>query len=133
MAGVTGDLAFRDFQARRLAAYVDRVTADLETSAFAALERAPFVGLVEDFDASVARLEAYLKPHWPDFRARAARANVTDTSAASLADKVAQIEADLGAEVHAMLLEANRVDFALYEAARARWPTAPRAAAISAA
>ncbi len=116
-----GDLAFRNFQARRLAAYVDRVTADLKTSAMRALECAPFVGLVEDFDGSVARLEAYLKPHWPDFRARTGRANVTDASAASLADKLARIEADLGGEVHAMLVEANPVDFALYDAACARW------------
>lgn len=118
------DLAFRDFQAHRLAAYEARLTADLYSTAMRALDRAPFIGLVEDFAGSAARLDALIAPHFPGFKAYSARANTTDSSDATPGEKLARIREELGEEVHDELSAANRVDFALHDAAMARWPAA---------
>ena len=124
---IAHDHAFRNFQARRLAAYHARLKADLRTAALAGLERAPFVGLVEDFEGSARRLEATLAPHVPGFEAAAARANVTDTSGLAQDEKIARARAALGEALHARLVRENTVDFEIYARALERWPPASAA------
>ncbi|MEJ8572068.1 sulfotransferase family 2 domain-containing protein [Microbaculum marinum] len=117
------DFAFRDFQARRLAAFQSRITTDLWSTAMRALEALPFVGLVEDFEGSAKRLEAYLKPHFPDFRAYEAHRNVTDLSNASPQDKIARLAEELGEELFDKLLAANATDIEIYQLTEAQWGT----------
>jgi len=131
---ISNDFAFRNFQARRLATYHKRVTADLRSSALRGLDKAPFVGLVDDFHGSAQRLEAYLAPHFDGFRGYETRTNVTDTSDDSIAQKLAAIRAELGDTLHDELLEANTIDLEIYEKASARFArelTLPAAAGVS--
>ena len=112
-----GDYAFRDFQARRFAAFDDRTYTDVRSAALRALERLPFVGLVDDFAAAAKRMEIYLKEDFPGFQTFEIRANVTDASNASLADKLERTLAELSPEVRERLLQENAVDLALHAAA----------------
>ncbi|MBO0905832.1 sulfotransferase family 2 domain-containing protein [Jiella sonneratiae] len=116
----SNDYAFRDFQARRIASFHARVCTDLRSAAFTALDSLPFVGLVEDFDASCRRMEDYLKPHFPKFSAFTTRANVTDASDRSVADKLQQVMGEMDEDVAARLLADNTVDLAIYEAVTQR-------------
>ena len=127
-----GDYAFRDFQARRLAAYQSRMVPDLRSTAFRALERAPFIGLVEDFDASARRMQDFLAPHFEGFRGHKARVNITDYSETTSEQKLDRIREELGEALHSVLLDANAIDLEIYEAALLRWGTpAPVAAPVS--
>ncbi|ORE97476.1 hypothetical protein ATO4_09157 [Aurantimonas sp. 22II-16-19i] len=119
---IPGDLAFRNYQARRFAAFEDRTYTDVRSAAFRALERLPFVGLVEDFAGASQRMETYLKQDFPSFEAFEIRANATDASHASVADKLERALAELGAEVRERVLAENAVDLALYEAAGQKYP-----------
>lgn len=119
---IPGDLAFRDFQARRFAAFDDRNYTDVRSAAFRALERLPFVGLVDDFAGAAKRMEIYLKQDFPSFEAFDVRANATDASNASLSDKLERTLAELSDDVHERVLMENAVDLALYEAAGHKYP-----------
>lgn len=125
------DLSFRDFQARRLAAYESRVVVDLATTASAALERAPFVGLVEAFDASLHRLRLYLAPHIGELAATGTRANATDVSNDPPEEKLAQLRAEFGDALSDELAEANPVDLALYERVARQYPAMAGAASAA--
>ncbi|MGF1456710.1 MAG: sulfotransferase family 2 domain-containing protein [Alphaproteobacteria bacterium] len=114
------DFAFRNFQARRVAAFESRTITDLASLARTGFERLPFLGIVEDFDASIRRLEAYLRPHFPAFTARPVIANRTDGGTQSLAERLDAIRSDLGKDLYRDLRNANDLDFHLYDAARAR-------------
>ncbi len=114
------DFAFRNFQARRIAAFHARQVTDLPSIARAAFDRLPYLGIVEDFEASARRLEAYLQPHFPAFTARPVAANRTDDGTMALADRLSAIRTDLGDNLYRDLQDANAVDFHLYDAARAR-------------
>ncbi|WP_226584260.1 hypothetical protein [Acuticoccus sediminis] len=116
------DYAFREFQSRRLAAYHSRLHADLMSAALHALDRAPYVGLVEDFDGSARRLETYLAAHFEGFEAPSARANITDSSDMATEDRIARARHELGEAVYAALMAENRVDLEIYRRAVERWP-----------
>jgi hypothetical protein len=80
----------------------------------------PFIGLVEDFDTSRVRLEAYLKPHFPGFRGQAVRINSTrrpDGPADRLQDDLRET---LGDRIYERLLAANQDDLILYDTVLAR-------------
>ena len=131
----TGDTAFRNFQARRLAALDDRVPTDLAAAALRALDRAPFIGLVEEFEASLHRLEAAVRPLFPEFRAFNVRTNATASDAAGpvdIAAEVTRVRERLGPALADELAAANAIDSALYAAARARFAPPPPAPADAA-
>ena len=111
----TADYALTNFQARRLAFFVSRDVADIETSAFSAMERLPFIGLVEDFQGSMQRLEDYLKPHFPSFEGFVTKKNVTSDGETSVDAKLARIREQIGDELMDRLIAANRIDIGFYE------------------
>ncbi|AJP72605.1 hypothetical protein [Sphingomonas hengshuiensis] len=82
------------------------------------IERLPYVGLVEAFDESVARLEAYLKPHFPDFQGEPLRLNVTNPTQATVAEQLRALRDEVGARQYAFLTRHNRDDIALFERAQ---------------
>lgn len=84
------------------------------------LDGLPFFGLVEHFDTSLVRLRAYLSPYVGDIPTRYVVANSTDGRKATLAERLADIAAALGADLHARLLEENALDLRLYEYAARR-------------
>lgn len=119
------DLAFRNFQTRRLAAFESRHFADLRSNALQALDKVPFLGIVEDFEASAHRLASYLAPHFPGFKAHQARANITDTSDRSADEKVDLFRTEIGEQLFNDIMEANSIDFEIYSEAVARFSQRP--------
>jgi len=84
------------------------------------VERLPFIGSVEAFDASLAALEEMAKPWFPEFRVFQARENVS-RAPSSIEDRVAQLEDELGAETFEIIAAANADDLELYRRALARY------------
>ena len=107
---------------QHFAAFDDRNYTDVRSAAFRALERLPFVGLVDDFAGAAKRMEIYLKQDFPSFEAFDVRANATDASNASLSDKLERTLAELSDDVRERVLMENAVDLALYEAAGHKYP-----------
>lgn len=102
-----GDRQCRNFQTTRLAMMVPGRGGE-RARALAALRRLTVVGLVEDFEGTLRRLEAALRPWFPEFHADSVRANTTGT----------RPETDADARVNARLEEVNRDDLAILDAAR---------------
>lgn len=75
----------------------------------------PVVGLVEQFQASMERYQAYFKPYFPDFTFENVRANVTTSKKATLADNLNAFKKRIGEQSYKKLEEVNEDDFALYE------------------
>jgi hypothetical protein len=109
--------------------HVDRF-ADMYPPAFGSeLERAlkaldvlPFVGLVEEFAVSLQKLETWLKSEgFEDISIAPKEQNVSRDNKASLDEKLAKLEVEMGADMYAHLLEVNADDMALYEAVKARY------------
>lgn len=99
-----------------------RTTADdALVNAVALVRQAPFFGLVEKFDASLARMKAWLAPHFGDIDVRQDAVNRSEGRAASLDERLAAIRRELGPRRYQALLDANRLDLALHEAALARF------------
>lgn len=112
----------RNFQASRFAFGTPGKPADELDRALATLARLPFVGLVEAYDESIARLVPLLTPHFPDFRAIAAHENVTDRAVdRSVDDRLAAMREEIGAALYDQLIEANQHDLALFAEVRARY------------
>jgi hypothetical protein len=109
----------RNFQVGRLAKAVPGEAPELER-ALQALDRLPFVGLVEDFSQSMERLEAYLRGPFPEFRAFGAKANVL-RGGKTLAERLADIRAELGPIAWAELVDVNAEDLRLWEEVCARY------------
>lgn len=118
------DRVFRNFQTMRLAAYAvapeDKNLPEL-ARALKALSGLPFVGLVERFGESVARLEAWLKPHFPQFVGQQVRANSTSDPKMNLEQKLENLREQLGDELYARLVQENADDLALHRAAMEAW------------
>ena len=115
-----GDTFCRNFQTHRLA--MGRPDPNLTEidRALAMLDLLPFVGLVEAFDASIARLQDLARPSLPDFRGFAIHRNATARDS-TLEQRLQATEAQLGAELYQILLDANRGDMALYNTVRLRY------------
>jgi hypothetical protein len=112
-----------DFQATRFAAMPTEGGGSLAERAIRAVDALPFVGLVEDFAPSMQRLEAVLRQTFPEFRAFGAQANVR--RGLTLEERLEQVRAELGPELHAELLAANAADLALYEKVAGLYGVAP--------
>jgi hypothetical protein len=118
---LTSDRVFRNFQTMRLAVYA-AVPKDQELAyALKALSELPFVGLVECFGESVARLENWLKPYFPGFVSQQVRANSTSDPKATLEQRLENLREQLGDELYARLVEENADDLALHRAAMETW------------
>lgn len=104
----------RNFQTSRFAAYPAGDEGTRLERALAAVDALPFVGLVEDFAQSMTRMEQVLTATFPQFRAFGAKAN-SWRGGSTLEDRLAQIRAELGPELHAELVAANAEDLALFE------------------
>ena len=87
----------------------------------AALSELPFVGLVDQFDASLTRLADYLGPDFPGFQIYSVQANVTAKTQVPLNQRLGKLKLDIGESMFERLTEANRDDIALYEIIRARY------------
>ncbi len=74
-----------------------------------------FVGIVDEFDRTVALLLEFLKPAFPDFVGREVKANVLQDLSLSQDQKRAQIQQELSAELYEEILHRNSLDESLYQ------------------
>lgn len=102
-----GDRQCRNFQTNRLAMMIpDR--GDERVRALVALRCLSVIGMVEDFEGTLRRLEAVMRPYFPEFSAETVRTNTTQI----------RPETDADARVNARLEEVNQDDLAILKAAR---------------
>lgn len=111
----------RDFQTLRFAGFEPPERGDEAARALRALDALPFVGLVEAYDRSLARLAELLAPHHPNFRIAALHENRTAGRKASLEERLAALRSEVPADLYRELEDSNSGDFRLYEAVRARY------------
>jgi len=115
--------ACRNFHVVHLAnAQTDMRTAratheDYET-ALARLESLPFFGIVDEFDESMARIQQQLNPHFGEIATDYLNQNVTPGRHATLDERLAHIEKELGESLYRDLLECNALDLLLYNQAK---------------
>jgi len=112
------DRQCRNFHVARLAQMFMGEGSDDTTLALRALDALPFVGLVEEFDASVARLSEWLSPKFPGFRPIPVAKNVTRDLSVPLDTKLEQIRVEIGDTCYGRLLDANEGDVAVFDAVK---------------
>jgi hypothetical protein len=116
---IRGDRACRDFHVARLAMAVTVSEGSEVERALAAVERLPFVGLVEAFGASAEKLQQLVQPMFPEFQCFDVWENSTKGRQRTLEERVDDIREELGEECFAMVMDANRADIALHEMVQA--------------
>jgi hypothetical protein len=110
-----GDFSFRDFQAQRLAVMLPHESqTDLAARALRGLQRLPYVGLVEAFDASIHSLQGWLDPVFPGIRLGIAKLNVTQTSDMTLEERLRGLKEVLGLNLYRELIQENQVDLEIF-------------------
>lgn len=113
------DRSIRNFQTSRFSGAVHSPPAGDASQAQRALwsiEALPFIGIVEQYDASLARLQNWLSPAFPGIRLLPTKANVTQRGDQTLDERLAALRAELGPLLYQALLDANESDLNLYEA-----------------
>ncbi len=84
--------------------------------AMTTLASLPFVGLVEQYDRSVARLCDLVKPAFPAFEPLIVRRNAeSPADTRTIDERITQVRAELGETMYEALVEANRDDIRLFE------------------
>ena len=115
-----GDRSLRNFQTHRFAAAIPASQAapklSEEERALLAIDALPFIGIVEQYDRSLARLQDWLKPVFEGIDLQPTKANVTQRSDQSLDERLAALRAELGPTLYKALVDANQSDLNLYSA-----------------
>ena len=117
-----------NFASVRLAAAVKGSPEKIRQRAFEALERLPFVGVVERFEQSMQVLERWLAPHFPGFRARPTWRNAADAAGTPLAERLENMRAEIGNDLYDRLAAANQIDIELHQAASRKIDAAAQSA-----
>ena len=113
-----GDRSCRNFQTYRFS-FLDRQPNFVEfAKAMNGLNSLPIVGIVEEFDRSMQYYANAIVKHYPSFQAKSVRINTTSHHNLSLTEKLDTIETSLDTRTYQRLLDANRDDLMLYEAAK---------------
>lgn len=114
------DMQCRNFQTFRIARLIPGPRVSEMDRALDALTRLPFVGLVEDFDASAARMAAWLRRSFPGFQSFTVHKNETASKRLGLHDRLDRMRSEIGDSLYAELLDANLKDICLHHAATVR-------------
>ncbi len=118
---IPGDRSCRDFHAHRLAMAVPVGEGTERERALMALDRLPFVGLVEAFEASAAVLQERVRGMFQEFRAFDVWENSTTARGKPLEVRLDAIREELGEECFALVVAANEADLNLYDRVRQRY------------
>jgi glycosyltransferase involved in cell wall biosynthesis len=110
----------RNFHTARLAHMFPAASGSEEKRALRALTELPFAGVVDRYERSIEALVEWLRPHFPRIRQHVVRENATAGRAATLAERLKGVRAELGPALFARLMDANAADLRLYEFALAR-------------
>lgn len=106
----------RNFHTKRFAQMFGEKQGDEATRAKMAVEKLPFIGVVEQFSDSLVRLEALLKKEgFDDVKLKPVKKNVSRRTEKSIAEKLNEIKELLGYDVFGKLMGANEVDLSLFK------------------
>jgi hypothetical protein len=112
---IRADRQCRDFHAHRLATILGDKQGDEATRAKMAIERLPFVGVVEKYSESLSSLEALLeKEGFEGVKLKPIEKNVSRGLKKSLDEKLTEIKEQLGTKLFSKLVEANKMDLLIY-------------------
>lgn len=114
------DRQLRNFHSDKLARLVPGPQEAELDRALSALKQLPFVGIVEEFETSMAMLECKLRPLFPSFTVFTTHENASRTQGLSLEERLNKLRETLGEDLWSHVLDANLADIALYYAARVR-------------
>jgi hypothetical protein len=90
--------------------------------AMLAIEHLPFVGLVEEFSKSLISLEKWLKKNgFENIQLSPVERNVSRNLFQSVEERLEELRQNLGATLFQTLIDANAVDFELYDAVSKRY------------
>ncbi len=82
------------------------------------LDSLPIVGIVEEFDLSMKLYQKAIAQYYPSFQLKSVHKNITSQQNLSLAAKLDLIQSNLDRATYQRLLDSNRDDLQLYEAAK---------------
>ncbi|MEO1015842.1 MAG: hypothetical protein AAFX08_11710 [Pseudomonadota bacterium] len=116
-----GDFALQNFQARRLGFMSAKVLSNVRQASNDAVARLAFLGLVERFNDSMERLEAYIRPAFPDFSTFETHKNATDAAARPIDERLDEMRAELGVALFDRLTAENALDLDIYQKVAARF------------
>ena len=120
------DRQCRDFHCHRLAHMALPSTGTELQRARRAVESLPFVGLVEQYGASLARVEQLLRSH--DLHPRpleAMRKNSSEGSHQPLLARLTQVQSELGQDLFDRVVAANESDFEIYNLIKEMYRASP--------
>jgi hypothetical protein len=117
---VPRDRSCRNFHVQRLAMAVPVQEGTERERALMALDRLPFVGLVDAFAASAEVLQERVRWMFPDFQSFESWENSGRPRERALEERLDAIRRELGEECFALVMEVNKDDVALYNSARRR-------------
>jgi len=83
--------------------------------ALIALKRLPFIGLVEEFEKSMTKLEETVREYFPEFKASVIRTNVQFSPDMPLEERLKIIKNEVGKDFYKKLMEINEEDMVLWE------------------
>jgi hypothetical protein len=110
-----------NFQTFRLALNEQPSEGEGRLNALRTLQALPFVGLVEAYEKSLYTLERLLRRPFPAFRATNTHLNAGQSRVASLQERLALIERQLGHELYEEVCGANQDDLAVFGFLEARY------------
>lgn len=130
LMAIPGHRQARNFQTQRLAFNEPSATGSERERALRALELLPFVGLVDEYDCSIDRLQSLLRPFVPNFRAVHVHMNATRELKDTVDEKISEIKDEIGATLFAELCAANEDDLFLYKALKKKFSVTSKPAAL---
>ncbi|SEQ95603.1 Sulfotransferase family protein [Amphritea atlantica] len=108
---LVNDRQCRNFHAHRLATMFGEKVGDEGYRAKLAIEKLPFVGVVERYSESLEKLELLLKEEgFADINLNPVEKNVSRSVKSSLDKKLSEIEVQIGEELYSKLVDANSND-----------------------
>jgi hypothetical protein len=109
------DRAIRNFQALRLASAVQDETLDEANRAIEAIKSLPFIGLVDQYDQSLTKLENWLRPAFPSIKLEPYRENATGNSINSIDERLQALKHEIGIDLFSRLVKENEIDLEIYK------------------
>jgi len=105
----------KNFHVFRLADVLHNEEGEMFSKALKAIQKLPFVGLVEEFEKSIRKLEILVKQYYPEFTAKVVKMNTQFDPDISIETRLKMIENEVGSEFYKKLVDANKEDILLWE------------------
>lgn len=113
-----GDRACRNFQTYRFSWLNSQSDLSELERALEGLNILPIVGIVEEFDLSMKYYSEAIAQYYPAFTVKSIHKNITSQRSLSQAEKLELVRSNLDRATYQRLLDCNRDDLQLYEAAK---------------